>query len=317
MYGKRYGTKKKYRKVRFMSYEKINPIQQFNFQINRVLTYGEIACDVNAIREKAANIRSFNEWKKVWSDLGKESEQKSEFLRAAYCYRMAEFFLKTGDREKNLLYERCVKCFYKAFDTELHLSYKKYDVPYEGKFLSCIKMVAPHSKGTVLVCGGYDSFMEEFVLQVHSLALKDYDVILFEGSGQGRCLQQKLYFQYDFEKPTAAVLSFFKIKECAMVGISWGGYFALRSAAFKKRIKAVVAYDVMDNGFEVMTHIFPSIICKIIRFAYAHKNKHVVNGLVEKMRKKVFWQTGPFYRECISQERQHRMLFMRISPVIP
>ena len=60
----------------------------------------------------------------------------------------------------------------------------------------------------------------------------------------------------------------------------------LRSAAFEKRIKAVVAYDVMDNGFEVMTHIFPSVICKIIREAYAHKNAKVVNGLVNKIRRK-------------------------------
>lgn len=249
--------------------------------------------------------------KKVWIDLGKASEQKSEFLRAAYCFRMAEFFLKAGDSEEALLYEKCVKCLYKAFDTELRLSYKKYDIPYKGKFLDCIKMVAPHAKRTVLVCGGYDLFMEDLVLQFHDPALKNYDVILFEGPGQGRCLQQDLYFQYGFEKPVAAVLNFCKIKEYAMVGISWGGYFTLRSAAFEKRIKAVVAYDVMDNGFEVMPHIFPSVICKIIRFAYAHKNKHVVNGLVEKCGKKVFWQTGHFHKECISQERQTPYAFYK------
>ncbi|MDO4355059.1 MAG: alpha/beta hydrolase [Clostridia bacterium] len=269
-----------------MSYEQINPIQQFNFQINRVLTYGEIASDVNMLREKTSKISNFDEWQHVWSDLGKIAEEKSEFLRAAYCFRMAEFFMKATDKNKDPLYKKCIGYFYKAFDAELHLSLKKYDVPFEGKFLNCIKMTAPHPKGTVLVCGGYDSFIEEFVLQVQSLTLKDYDVILFEGPGQGQCLQQKLYFQYDFEKATTAVLDFFKIQKCAMVGISWGGYFALRSAAFEKRIKAVVAYDVMDNGFEVMTHIFPSFLCKIIRAAYAHKDVRVVNGLIKKMQKK-------------------------------
>lgn len=274
------------RKKYLMSYEKINPIQQFNFQINRVLTYGEIAADVNAVREKTSKIHTFDEWKNVWSVLGKSAEQKSEFLRAAYCFRMAEFFLKVSDREKDLLYQKCVNCFYKAFDMELQFAYEKFDVPFRGKSLNCIKMKAPHSKGTVLICGGYDSFIEEFAFQVHSLTLKDYDVILFEGAGQGRSLKQNLYFQYDFEKSTSAILDFFKIKECAIVGISWGGYFAMRSAAFEKRIKAVVAYDVMDNGFEVMTHIFPLIIRKIVRAEYICKNAKAVNGLVNKIREK-------------------------------
>ena len=269
-----------------MSYEKINPIQQFNFQINRVLTYGEIACDVDLVREKTAKISNVDEWQEVWTDLGRTAEEKVEFLRAAYCFRMAEFFMKATNAAKNYLYEKCISYFYKAFDLELHLSYKRYDIPFEGKFLNCIRMTASHPKGTVLVCGGYDSFIEEFVLQVHSLTLKNYDVILFEGPGQGRCLQEKLYFRYDFEKPASAVLDFFRIEKCAMVGISWGGYFALRSAAFDKRIKAVVAYDVMDNGFEVMTHIFPAILSKIVRAAYIHKNVRLVNGLIRKVQGK-------------------------------
>lgn len=269
-----------------MSYEKINPIQQFNFQINRVLTYGESACDVQAIRERTAAIRSFDEWQKVWCSLGKNAEQKQEFLRAAYCFRMAEFFLKATDSSKERLYQKCIRCFYKAFDTELSLPYEKHSVPFEGKRLNCIRITAPCSKGTILVCGGYDSFIEEFVFQVHDLALNNYDVILFEGPGQGYCLPQKLYFQYNFEKATTAVLDYFKITECAMVGISWGGYFALRSAAFETRIKAAVAYDVMDDGFEVMTHIFPFPICQAVRFAYHHQCEKAVNGMVDRMRKK-------------------------------
>lgn len=241
-----------------MSYEQINPIQQFNFQINRVLTYGDIASDGALVRKRTAGIRNFDQWKVVWNDLGVIAEEKNEFLRAAYSFRMAEFFMKATDESKHALYQRCIDCFYKAFDMQLRLSYQRYDVPFEGKYLNCIRIPAQHPKGVVLVCGGYDSFIEEFVLQVRELACRDYDVILFEGPGQGRCLQQKLYFQYDFEKPTAAVLDFFGIRDCAMVGISWGGYFALRSAAFEKRIRAVAAYDVLDDGFEVMTHNFPA-----------------------------------------------------------
>lgn len=269
-----------------MSYEKINPIQQFNFQINRVLTYGSLACDALGIREKTGKIRSMEDWETAWAALAKEAQERQQYLRAAYAYRMAEFFLKAGNPKKELYYKQCIIDFYKGFDTELNLSYERHDVPYEGKSLNCIKISAVYPKGTVLVCGGYDSFIEEFVLQVNELALRNYDVILFEGPGQGRSLRQNMYFQHHFEEPTAAVLDFFQIKECAMVGISWGGYFALRSAAFEKRIKAAVAYDVMDDGLEVMTNIFPPLIGRIVRFAFCHRQKKLVNGLVERLQKR-------------------------------
>jgi pimeloyl-ACP methyl ester carboxylesterase len=269
-----------------MSYENINPIQQFNFQINRVLTYGSIACDISAVKEKTAMIRNFKEWEIVWEDLGKIAEQQQEFLRAAYAFRMAEFFLKAEDGKKDLYYKECIKNFYRAFDNQISLNYEIHSVPFEEKALHCIRMPAVRTKGVILVCGGYDSFIEEFVFQVHDLAEKNYDVILFEGPGQGRCLMQDMYFQYDFEKPTSAILDYFKITECAMVGISWGGYFALRSAAFEKRIKATVAYDVMDNGFEVMTHIFPLFLCNVIRQLYHYNQQKALNALVNTLRRK-------------------------------
>lgn len=269
-----------------MSYENINPIKQFNFQINRVLTYGELACDVQEVKERTASIRTFTEWERVWSALGEKAEKDRQNLRAAYYYRMVEFFLMDNNSRKDVIYKKCIDDFYRAFDTELHLHYERHEVPFEGKLLNCIKLSASNPKGTVVVCGGYDSFVEEFVLQVRDLASDNYDVILFDGPGQGLCLRQNMYFRYDFEKPTAAVLDYFQIEHCAMVGISWGGYFALRNAAFEKRITSVVAYDVMDNGFEVMTNVFPRVLCKIIRLAYRHKNEKLINAFVARLRKR-------------------------------
>jgi len=267
-----------------MSYEKVNPIQQFNFQINRVLTYGSLACDCNEVKEKTSSIRTIDDWEKTWLDLAERAELEQRYLHSAYYYRMVEFFMIESKPEKNIIYEKCIKLFHLGFFSELRLHYEQYIVPFEGKVLNCIKIPASNSKGTVLVCGGYDSFIEEFVLQVRDLAMASYDVILFEGPGQGRCLREGLYFRFDFEKATSAIIDYFKLKKCAIVGISWGGYFALRSAAFEKRITAAIAYDIMDNGFEVMTNIFPPIICKIIRLAYCSNNKKLINILIGRLR---------------------------------
>jgi len=263
-----------------MVYEHINSIQQYNFQINRVLTYGELASDMDTVRIKCKDIKTFDEWIKVWTSIGETEKQNNHFLKAAYAFRMAEFFMKSTDSKKEQLYEECIECFYKAFDNELKIPYKKHSIPFEGKTLHCISMSSENPQGTLLVCGGYDSFIEEFVCQLNGLVEKNYNVILFEGPGQGKCLLQKLYFRYDFEKASSAILDYFNINECAMIGISWGGYFAMRSAAFEPRIKAVVAYDVLDNGFEVMTNVFPSFICKIVRYAFHHNNRNFLNGMV-------------------------------------
>ena len=65
-----------------------------------------------------------------------------------------------------------------------------------------------------------------------------------------------------------------------MIGISWGGYFVMRAAAFEKRISAVVAYDVADDGLEIMTNVFPPILRRLIRWVFAHKQEKLVNHLV-------------------------------------
>ncbi|CAB1249819.1 Alpha/beta hydrolase [Ruminococcaceae bacterium BL-6] len=269
-----------------MSYQRINPIPQFNFQANRVLTYGKLACREQEIEEEIPKIRTFDDWDTVWLSLAKKAESENRYLHAAYYGRMAEFFLTPNHPQKDILYRRCLRNFYLGFDSELHLNYKRYRVPFENGALNCISIPSPHPKGTILVCGGYDSFIEEFVLQVRDIAAQGYSVILFEGPGQGYCLREKMYFRYDFEKPTAAVIDYFGLKQCAMIGISWGGYFALRSATFEKRISAAVAYDVMDDGLEVMTNVFPAPICKIIRTAFRNKNKHLIQLLTGIIRKR-------------------------------
>lgn len=270
-----------------MAFEQINPVKQFNFQINRVLTYGEAACVREEVIQQVSSVRTFREWNQAWLSIAKKAEKEKRWLHAAYYYRMVEFFLKADDPQKIKIYQKCIKNFYKGFDSQLHLSYRTDRIPFENGILNSIELSAVADvKKTVLVCGGYDSFVEEFVLQVSSLAAQGYRVILFDGPGQGVCVQQQLYFRYDFEKPTSAVIDFYHLDQCAMIGVSWGGYFALRCAAFDKRIVAAAAYDVMDDGLEVMTNIFPMPICQLLRLAYDHHWAGLIKTITNHIRKK-------------------------------
>ncbi len=266
-------------------YKKVNGIKQFNFQINRVLTYGKEACDEELVIKYLSDVRTLEEWYEAWTKLSAIAIDSNNYMHAAYYDRMAEFFLKQSDSRKPALYAKCIEEYHKAFE-QSGIEYKAYEVPFEKGFLKCIRMTPENYKQTILVCGGYDSFIEEFVLQVRKFVQKGFDVILMEGPGQGDCVWQKIYFTESFEIPVVSVLDYFGVTSCTMVGISWGGYFALRSAAFEKRIKHVVAYDAMDDGLEVMTNIFPSLICRYVRRLVKTGNEMKLNSFLPKIAKK-------------------------------
>lgn len=262
-----------------MALTQISPIKQLNFMANRILAYGDIACNRQEILEQVTGVRDFKSWHDVWMKLGNHAEIEKRHLHAANYYRMAEFFLKKTDPQKHDLYQKCVDAFYCGFDEELHLPYKRFSIPFENGYLNAIKLSPKQVKAELLVCGGYDSFIEEFLLQTIPFLEQGYEVILFEGPGQGLCLQQGMYFCHDFEKAASAVINYFHLDACYMLGISWGGYFALRSSAFDKRILGAIAYDVLDDGAEVMTNIFPSPLRQMFRYAIRHDKKSMINSL--------------------------------------
>ena len=266
-------------------YKTVNPIQQFDFQINRVLTYGNKACDEDQVISALASVKNIDEWYEAWMSIAKKAINSNKHIYAAYYYRMAEFFLKHNDPRKELVFKDCLLEFDLGFKQN-DITFEIFEIPYENGYMKCFKMDAADSKETILVCGGYDSFIEEFVLQVNDFVKKGFSVILFEGPGQGECINQGIYFTDAFHKATSKVLDFFDLKACAFVGISWGGYFALESAANEPRINKVVAYDVLDAGLEVMTNVYPSPIKDIIRALIKGKHEKAINFLCSRIGKK-------------------------------
>ena len=57
---------------------------------------------------------------------------------------------------------------------------------------------------------------------------------------------------HEWERPTTAVLEYFGVSQVTLIGISLGGYLALRAAAFERRIARVVTWDVLYDMFECL-----------------------------------------------------------------
>jgi pimeloyl-ACP methyl ester carboxylesterase len=266
-----------------MPYYNLHPNQQFNFQFNRILTYGEEAGNIEELRSIAPQIKGFESWYENWLNIAQKAERENRFLHAAYYYRMAEFFLADIQNEKNKCYKAFKENFYRAISEN---KLEQFKVPYENSYLPVIRFKAENEKVVILVHGGYDSFIEEFYLTVRSLPEKGYTIILFEGPGQGTPLRNGLKFTHEWEKPTRAILDDFQISKTALIGISWGGYLALRAAAFIPKIKQVVAYAVIYNGFDVLTSLMPVHIKQRIQFLVKRQSRNKINSLMSILMKK-------------------------------
>ncbi|WP_339099647.1 alpha/beta hydrolase [Candidatus Enterococcus lemimoniae] len=222
-----------------------NRNKQFNFQMNRFLEpYEEDGSVQKEVKEIANQLEDLESWYKIWFALGKKRE-KDLFYDVASCYyQLAEFYLPEEDPRKQIVYELFKKTFYKSIDRS-NLNFIQ--IPYENTFMpGVIVKKSEHVTQTLIVHGGFDSYLEELIRLMNLFdQLDNYQLILFEGPGQGELIKKKVAMTNEWEKPVGAVLDYCKLSEADLLGMSLGGYLALRASAFEPRIKRVIAFDIM------------------------------------------------------------------------
>lgn len=110
-------------------------------------------------------------------------------------------------------------------------------------------------KDTLVIFGGFDSFIEEFIPMAFFFRDAGFDVVLFEGPGQGGALEDwGLPLTHEWEKPVAAVLDHLGLSDVSLMGRSLGGYLVLRAAAFEPRVRRVIADDIIFDFYACVLH---------------------------------------------------------------
>jgi pimeloyl-ACP methyl ester carboxylesterase len=228
-------------------YRRFHADLNLNYQLNRFL--GE--APEERIARIAARIDGLADWKREMLSAAASAEVTGEIKAAASYYRAAEFFMSPQDPDKVLAYDKFVSLFWQAHGADTG---ERVQVRYEGHTLPALRFSAIDAQSTVVVHAGFDAFLEEFVGFGQALRDDGFDVILFEGPGQGEPLiKQGLTMTPEWERPVAAVLDHFGLRDVTLIGISLGGYLAPRAAAFEPRIARVVAFDVMYDFFDCVT----------------------------------------------------------------
>ena len=274
--------------------------EAMNFQLNRFYSMG--AMELEELREIGEKATDFEKWIELFTGLAREAEEKGDHLKAAVCYRSAQFYTLNGDKDENgqslkkVLYEKCMEHYDAHYRGIPGLFYER--IPYEGGYLPvyCMKQECP--KGTVVLHGGYDSFIQEFLEFLPYIAGCGYDTYFFEGPGQGEVLM-RCGIQMDprWEKPTSAVLDHFGLEDVTLIGVSLGGYLAPRAAAFDRRIERVVMYDLIYDFYGAITCRMGERKAKLFDYMTAHPRNFLWKWLEKKLDENYFtrWLLGQGY----------------------
>ncbi len=204
-------------------------------------------------------------WHRAWSATAATALQAAEasreegdavsarraYLRASEYSRQAFFFIRSDidDERLQLSYRTHVDAFRSALALTDDTSHTV-EIPYERATLTGYLLVPSGAEGrrpTLVFPAGYDSTAEAGWVNASAALARGYNVLLFEGPGQGGALYvQRLYFRPDFEHVLSPVLDWLVARPevdpaaVVLVGRSFGGYLAPRAAAFDHRIAALV-----------------------------------------------------------------------------
>jgi alpha-beta hydrolase superfamily lysophospholipase len=232
------------------------------------------------MEEAGQKINSFEEWKTEMLKQAENAVSEGRLMNAAFYYRGAEFFTTRKYPDKELLFDKFIDHFYKAFGND---EIKKYEVPYKDTFLPAMQIQPVDTKkGTVVLHGGNDSFIEELYSLMRYFSDHGYEVIAFDGPGQGAARKKYgLALDYEWEKPTKAILDHFKLNDVTLLGMSMGGWFCIRAGAFEPRIKRTIAWSV---SFDVIQ--YTNIVGQQLAKLFLRKFRNFTNNaMVKKMKK--------------------------------
>ena len=238
--------------------------RQFDLQLNR--TFQPIL-DRAGMDEMAATtlpqLRSTREITTLAQRLAERFSSEGDADAAWRLYELAAFYLGAGDPRKG----RFIDAMSAAFD-EAHkgLALARHAVPYRGGELTAMRWeadlvhreLAPAgTPQTLVMMNGFDGYAEEIIDFASHFPTRPFDVITFDGPGQGHTALAGTPLEPEWERPTDAVLDYFGVESAAALGVSFGGYLVMRAAAHCPRITHIIAFDMMYRLLDGLTVPLP------------------------------------------------------------
>jgi pimeloyl-ACP methyl ester carboxylesterase len=263
-----------------VGYYQIHPDYSLNYQMNRFMT-GEQSM-IAEMLDVAPRIHTYADHQREFLALAKQALKNGKKLEAAYYLRDAEFFMFPTDPAKQPTRKQFMELMMECHGVTDDLQYA---VPYQPAALKAFRFQPPHPKGTLVMFGGYDSYIEEYFSTMAYFRDAGYDVISFEGPGQGAVLEDfHLAMTPEWDKVVKAVLDYFGLDDVTLLGISLGGCLSIRAAAYESRVRCVITDDIFTDVWQCIqryVRLDPAVQTQLTQLVEAG-DANRVNALLEQ-----------------------------------
>ena len=206
--------------------------------------------------EVTSSIQRWEDWCAAWSARAKLHEDLANgslkdgyrltagehFVRAAIYYHFAKFVFVQDPVQMRAAHAKAVECYGKA------LPYMR--PPGEGvsigDYVGVLRKPTPARCPVLIMAPGLDSTKEELHAYEEPFLARGIAILAIDGPGQGEA-EYRIPICGDYERAATAVVDWIEkrtdldARRIGMWGVSLGGYYAPRAAAFEKRIGACIA----------------------------------------------------------------------------
>jgi 2,6-dihydroxypseudooxynicotine hydrolase len=215
--------------------------------------------DYNDFVRTTARIERWEEWLDEWTrtaeehlelaaaaeDAGRLLSAGEAYLRAALCLHFAKFVWVLDIERHRATTERSIAALAKAHQ-HLDPTAERIEAPLDGARLAANLRRPPGSERwpLVLLIPGLDSTKEEFFHLENVFLGRGLATLSLDGPGQGET-GFALPIRPDYEVAVASLLEALAgrdgldLERVGAVGVSLGGYYAARTAAFEPGVRAV------------------------------------------------------------------------------
>ena len=274
--------------------------------------------------EVTASIGSWSDWCAAWSaraavheSMGREALANKKFIsagehlqRAGVYYHFGKFLFVHDVAQMRAAHMKAVACRNLALP-HIDPPGERVTIPYDGKALYGIlrKPKGVTQPPVLIMAVGLDSAKEETDAYERPYLARGIATLVFDGPGQGEG-EYEFGIRGDYEVAVKAVVDYVTTRpdldsaRIGLWGVSLGGYYAPRAAAFEKRIKACLAlggpYDWEGNwdnlpeltreAFRVRSH------CATPEEAKRHALSLSLKGVASNITCAMFVMTGKLDR---------------------
>ena len=217
--------------------------------------------DPNDFASTTQGLERWDQWLDAWcatgdvhAGLAREAEARGRrlsageaWVRAALCYHFAKFVWMLDPARHRAAADQAVRSLYAAHRL-LDPTAERVEVPFEGVTMvgNLRRPPAVARPPLVLLVPGLDSAKEEFFHWENVFLARGLATLSLDGPGQGET-GYATRIRPDYEVAVTAVLDALgrrgdlDLARVGAAGVSLGGYYAPRAAAFEPRLSAVAA----------------------------------------------------------------------------